>query len=168
MPRWSHRWRSLACTLLVSAAACGGGGGGDDGPNPTPTVTPITSTTPTPVGTTSVAVMRIAAQTASVQGVQLAIAYPTSKGGFGGSGDQVSCGTPTSGTVTLNDRDDGTLVFSIARATALVFPIELRCTFVAVPGARLAANDVNVGVTEVTTGNAVGNPSDVSVNVTVE
>jgi len=166
MRRRLGRRAAVALAMLFTMAACGGGGGGGDGPDAT--ATPVLTPTPaaTPAGTPVVVAFTITATT-PLQGVQLTAFYPTAKGGFAGSGDQVICGTPANGTFTQNDRDDGTLILSVATADALIVPFQVRCTFSAIANAQLTAADIGVMVDEVTSGGIAVDPASASVTVTI-
>lgn len=158
----------LALTVLLALGGCGGGGGGggNDGAKPTATPAPAPTVTATPAGI-PVAVTFTVNATAALEAVQLSAFYPAAKGSFVGSGDQVVCGTPANGTFTQNDRDDGTLILSVASATPLTFPFEIHCAFAVTPGAQLASSDIGLMVTEVTRDGAVGDPATAVVTAAV-
>jgi hypothetical protein len=158
----------LALAVLIALAGCGGGGGGggNDGPKPTTTPAPGPTTTASPAGTPLVVAFTVTA-TAPLEAVQLTAFYPTAKGGFVGSGDRVTCGTPANGTFTQNDRDDGTLILSVASATPLTFPFQIRCAFAVTPGSQLVSSDISLMVDEVTRNGAAGNPATAVITAAV-
>jgi len=103
---------------------------------------------------------------AAIQAFQLRITYATAKGSFVGSGDDVSCTTDAPGILTKNDVDDaGRLTLSIANATNLALPLTVRCGFNAAD--TIAPGDFGVTVDEVTQNNLPGDPSLLSVDVSV-
>lgn len=102
-----------------------------------------------------------------VQAFQLRVSYPTAKGSFVDSADNVSCTSDGGGIFTKNDNDAaGALTFSIADASNLGFPIQVRCAFSA--NGELAASDFTVVVQEVTQNNGLGDPAVLAVTVDVE
>ena len=131
---------ALTIFALALGQGCGSGGGGGDGdsnPEPTntpPGATPTPAATPTPVPTSTPGPRATASVAFDVtvrsplQAFQFHAAYPTEKGSFIGAADQVDCRTATGEVFTKNDRDDGTLVLSVAAASNLTFPITITCT----------------------------------------
>jgi hypothetical protein len=162
---------AVAMSLLACVAAgCGDGSFNDNndngGPNPTTpvrTTTPIRTVTPsspvvtpTPItSSTPVTVTFTADSTAGIQGFDLRITYPTAKGGFNGSADNVACTSAAPG-FTKNDKDDGNLTLIAASTSNLTFPITITCTFDQIAGQTLAAGDLGVEVREVTQNGAAG------------
>lgn len=101
-----------------------------------------------------------------VQAFLLRVRYPTSKGSFQGSGEDVACTTEARGIFTRNDDDQGSLMLSVADATELAFPIDITCLFGAEQG--IAMEDLDVVVQEVVSNNGSADPSFVTVDVAVE
>jgi hypothetical protein len=103
---------------------------------------------------------------APVQAAQLRVTYPTAKGGFDGTAGEVSCTSDGGGIFTANDDDAaGRLIFSLADASNLAFPITVRCAFSA--NGAIAPGDFTVLVEEVTQNNAPGDASVMTVAVGV-
>jgi len=181
----------LTIGMLVAALAMTGGCGDNDnsgnnndnggGARPTRTATPVagkTSTpvaataTPTPVatstpsGTTTVNVGFDVTSSAGVQGFDLRVAYPTAKGSFTGSGEDVACTTTAGGSFIKNDNDSsGTLTLIVANASNLTLPITISCTFD--ESSTLTPSDLTVTVREVTQNGAPGDVSVLTVTTSV-
>jgi hypothetical protein len=177
---------AVAMTALVAAAGCGdndnnGNGNDNDGgalptrtatpaagaPTPTRTATPAgaPSTTPTPAGTASTVTFTLGSG-AALQSVDVRVAYPTAKGGFRGSADDVECTSSASGAQFIpNDKDDGTLILIVANSVDLTFPITVTCTFDAT--SAVTADDFSPTVNEVVSGGVPGSTGDLQVEVGV-
>jgi hypothetical protein len=103
---------------------------------------------------------------AGVQGFDLRIAYPSAKGSFTGSGEDVACTTTAAGSFIKNDNEsNSTLTLIVANASNLTFPITFSCTFDA--SSSLAASDLTVTVREVTQNGAPGDTSVLTVTPSV-
>jgi hypothetical protein len=178
----------LTIGMLVAALAmtggCGdndnSGNGNDNGaPRPTRTATPgapVATATPTTAATNPGPTATPGATTQNVgfnftaangiQAFQVRAAYPTAKGSFTGTAENVSCTiTGGGGIFTKNDNDTGTLTLSVANTANLTFPIDVACTFDAT--SAITSSDITVTVQEVTQNNAPGNTADLTVAVTV-
>ncbi len=104
--------------------------------------------------------------TAAIQAFQIRVTYAPAKGTFAGEGADVSCTVEGGGGIfTKNDNENGALLFSLANASNLTFPVTVRCGFDAT--GTIAASDFGVQVQEVTQNNVPGNASVLSVAVTV-
>lgn len=184
----------LTIGMLVAALALTGGCGDNDnsngndngndngGPVATRTATPGPVRTPTSVAPTSTPVTQPTSTPGDVvqqdvdfafaaanpmQGFQIQVAYPASKGSFTGEADQVDCSiTGGGGIFTKNDNDAaGTLTLSVANTSNLTFPVSILCKF---DGTQiLSSSDLTVTVQEVTQNNAPGNKADLTVTTTV-
>ncbi len=183
----------LTIGMLVAALALTGGCGDNDnsgnengndngggGPvrtsTPKPGVTPTTvqptaTTGPNPTqtasGTTTQNVGFNFTATAGIQAFQVRVAYPTAKGSFTGSAENVACTvTGGGGIFTKNDNDSaGTLTLSVANTSNLTFPVDVACTFDATTAITTA--DLTITVQEVTENNAPGNVADLTVTPTI-
>ena len=172
----------LAATVLALAAGCGDSDTGGTGTNPTRTATPAatgvrtatpaaTVAGPTPTstpapGATPVTVTFTANSSAGIQGFDLRITSPTSKGGFSGSADSVACTSAAPG-FTKNNKGDGNLTLIAASTSNLTFPITITCTFDQLAGQTLTQGDIGVTIHEVTENGTAGNTSDLTVSVSV-
>jgi hypothetical protein len=128
------------------------------------TATPAATATPGAGGTANVGFN--VASTAGVQGFDLRIAYPSAKGSFTGTGEDVSCTTTAAGSFIKNDNDTGTLTLIVANASNLTFPVTISCTFDQ-SGGTLAAGDLTVTVREVTQNGAPGDTTVLTVTPSV-
>jgi hypothetical protein len=182
----------LTIGMLVAALAMTGGCGDNDnstngnengndngGANPTRTATPgapvrtATPTTgagnPTPTATPIVITQQIVTfgftASAGVQGFTVDASYPTAKGNFKGSDDNVDCTTSSAGSFVPNDNDAGKLRLVLGNARDLTFPINIECKFEATT--PITASDIGVTKQEVTQNGAPGNTDALTVNVTV-
>lgn len=183
----------LTIGMLVAALALTGGCGDNDnsgnengndnnggpirtatpGPVVTPTVAAATATaaanpTATPGGgTTTQTVDFDFAAANGIQAFQVRVAYPTAKGSFTGSAENVACTvTGGGGIFTKNDNDTaGTLTLSVANTANLTFPVNVECTFDAT--SAITASDLTITVQEVTQNNAPGNVADLTVTPTI-
>ena len=131
-----------------------------------PTSTPVTGPTSTPGATTQTVDFDFTAAN-GIQAFQVRVAYPTAKGSFTGSDDQVACNiTGGGGIFTKNDNDAaGTLTLSVANTSNLTFPINVECTFDAT--SAITSGDLTVTVQEVTQNNGPGNVADLTVTPSV-
>ena len=186
-----HTLRSgLTIGLLVAALAMTGGcgdndnstNGNDNNGSPRPTSTPgapvrtatatpgapVVTVTPTPGIETVATVDFDLTVTAPVQGFKFDAGYPTAKGNFEGSAENVNCTlSPAGGTFVPNDNDTGTLKIVLGNAVNLTFPINIECKFAQTAGNTLTTSDLAITVTEVTQNGAVGDPSVLTVAPTV-
>lgn len=174
---------SAMMAVLALGAGCGdnGSSGSNDngGAQPTrtttpgaPTVTPTVAPTPAATATAGETEDRNVnldfAATAALLGFQVGVAYPTAKGSFKGSADQVQCTTTASGVFTKNDQDNGTMILSLASATDLSFPLTIACVFEEAAGEDIAAGDRTITVQEVTASNGtVGDPTTLQPSVSL-
>ena len=188
---------SLTIGMLVAALALTGGCGdndnsgnfndnGNDNGNdntpistrtatPGPVVTPTTagptaSTAPTATpggGTTTQTVGFNFTAANGIQAFQVRIAYPTAKGSFTGSAENVECTiTGGGGIFTKNDNDSaGTLTLSVANTANLTFPVDVSCTFDAT--SAITTSDLTITVQEVTQNNSPGNVADLTVTPSI-
>ena len=178
----------LTIGMLVVALAMFGGCGDNDnsGENdnrggPVRTATPAPQRTSTPAGATATpapgptstpgaATQNVSfafAAANAMQAFQVTATYPTAKGSFTGSAENVSCQVNGGGGIfTKNDNDaTGKLTLSVANTSDLTFPVTVTCTFDAT--STITASDISVAVDEVTQNNAPGTKTDLTVNVTV-
>ncbi len=115
---------------------------------PTPTATAEVPT-PTPTATATQVTVKIDLSTGLVATlVGLNVAYPTSKGGFDGSGPNVDCTTGALGLFEPNDDDNGILGLQLSLGLNLTFPLSFECTFTVLPGETLIAADLDVTVAD--------------------
>jgi len=188
---------SLTIGMLVAALALTGGCGdndnsgnfndnGNDNGNdnnpiatrtatPGPVVTPTTagptaSTAPTATpggGTTTQTVGFNFTAANGIQAFQVRIAYPTAKGSFTGSAENVECTiTGGGGIFTKNDNDSaGTLTLSVANTANLTFPVDVSCPFDAT--SAITTSDLTITVQEVTQNNSPGNVADLTVTPSI-
>lgn len=112
-----------------------------------------------PVATVSFVV----GSTAAIQGFDLQITYSTVLGTFVGAGEQVSC-TSNAGTLVANGTP-GRLILLVASSGTLAIPVTIDCGFAAI--GDLSASSFTVLVREVTENGRPGDPTTVSVGVTV-
>src|SRR5690349_2014930 len=103
-----------------------------------------TTATPRAAVTTAVDLVFHFEATAELQGFQLEVSYPLTKGGIAGSADGTQCSSNGDGFFIVNDHDDGTMALIQASAVALTFPIEIRCRFDQNAGETLESADVGV------------------------
>jgi hypothetical protein len=181
----------LTIGMLVAALAMTGGCGDNDnsgnengndngGPvatrtaTPGPVVTPtavattVTNPTATPGGGTTTQTVDFDFTAANgIQAFQVRVAYPTAKGSFTGTAENVACTvTGGGGIFTKNDNDTaGTLTLSVANTANLTFPVNVECTFDATSAITTA--DLTITVQEVTQNNAPGNVADLTVTPTI-
>jgi hypothetical protein len=175
----------MLVAALAMTAGCGENdnsgnenGNDNDGGNPTPvrTATPAAATptvaptspgptaTPDGTGDENTITFNIAAS-AAAQGFELAVAYPTAKGGFRGSADGVACSTTSGGSFVPNDQDNGNLILIVGNAVNLTFPYTITCTFDAT--AAVTAADFQVTVDSVVQNGVSGDTSILTVTVGV-
>jgi hypothetical protein len=154
-------------TIPVVIQGCGPQG--PPGPaslcQPNPCVTPPPEETPTP-GAVTVRFEFIAS--AGIQGFQIRANYPTAKGSFIGTGENVACFDNGSGGIFTKNDDDasGSLMLSVANTSNLSFPFNIECTFT-VSGIAFSAGDIDLTVQEVTQNNAQGDTSALTVAISL-
>jgi hypothetical protein len=132
------------------------------------TSTPGASATPAPTATGGGNTANVSfnvASSAGVQGFDVRVAYPTAKGSFTGTGEDVACSTSAGGSFIKNDNDTGSLTLIVGNASNLTFPITITCTFDAT--GTLAASDLTVTVREVTQNGAPGDATVLTVTPSV-
>ena len=136
------------------------------GPTATQVANPTATSTPTG-GTTTQNVSFDFTAANGIQAFQVRVAYPTAKGSFTGSAENVNCNvTGGGGIFTKNDNDAaGTLTLSVANTSNLTFPVNVACTFDAT--SAITQSDLTVTVQEVTQNNGPGNVADLTVATTV-
>jgi hypothetical protein len=140
------------------------------GPVVTPTAVATTATNPTATpggGTTTQTVGFNFTAANGIQAFQVRIAYPTAKGSFTGSAENVTCTiTGGGGIFTKNDNDSaGTLTLSVANTANLTFPVDVSCPFDAT--SAITASDLTITVQEVTQNNGPGNAADLTVTPSI-
>ena len=182
----------LTIGMLVAAMALSTGCGendnssGNDNGGPVRTSTPSRTSTPgaktaTPGATTATPVptatsgggtttqnvgFNVASSASNVQGFDLRIAYPSAKGSFTGSGENVACTTTGGGTFVKNDVEaNSTLTLILAGTSSLTFPITFSCTFDAT--SALSTSDLTVTVREVTQNGTAGDPTVLTVTPSI-
>jgi hypothetical protein len=101
---------------------------------------------------------------AAVQGFDLQITYSTALGTFVGAGEDVSCTTNAAGSFVKNGTA-GRLLLIVGSAATLPVPITIDCGFSAT--GDVSASSFTVVVREVTQNGSPGDPSVLSVGVTV-
>jgi len=117
--------------------------------------------------TTTVAVTFSLGVSAPVQGFDIRVSYPRGEGSFVGSAGDVQCASDGNGAFVKNEIESlGSLALLQTNHLGLMFPVTIRCPFGAV--GTVVASDFNTVVREVTQNNAVGDPSALTVRVTVE
>jgi len=181
----------MLVAAMTFAAGCGDndnghGDNGNDNGGPIRTSTPSRTSTPgahtaTPGGPTATPAptatggggtttqnvgFNVTSTANNVQGFDLRIAYPSAKGSFTGSGEDVACTTTGGGTFTKNDNETNhQLVLILAGTSNLTFPVSFSCTFDAT--SAIAASDLTVTVREVTQNGAAGDPTVLTVTPSV-
>jgi hypothetical protein len=184
----------LTIGMLVAALALTGGCGdndnsgnfndnNDNGGGPVRTATPKPVVTPTGVAPTATTAPNPTATTGGgsttqtvdfdftaangIQAFQVRVAYPTAKGSFTGSAENVACTvTGGGGIFTKNDNDSaGTLTLSVANTANLTFPVNVECTFDAT--SAITTSDLTITVQEVTQNNGPGNVADLTVTPSI-
>jgi hypothetical protein len=129
-----------------------------------------------PIGTGALAVVDFTFDaTTDLEGFQVHASYPLAKGAFRGTGENVACShSAEPGTIFLqNHQDANRIVIFLAAAdqqtvTDLAFPIEIQCLFDVAAGQSLADNDIVVTVDEVVVNGTAGDPSALTVAVSVD
>ena len=101
---------------------------------------------------------------APLEGFDLQITYSTALGAFVGAGEDVSCTVDAAGTFVKNGTP-GRLLILGGSTSPLTFPITIDCGFTAT--GDLGPGDFTVVVREVTQNGAPGDPTALSVGVTV-
>ena len=99
-----------------------------------------------------------------VQGFDLQITYSTALGTFVGTGEQVSCTTNAAGTFVPNGTP-GRLLLVVGSSSTLAIPVTVDCGFSAT--GDLSASNFTVLVREVVQNGRPGDPTTLSVGVTV-
>jgi len=98
----------------------------------------------------------------------LNVIYPLDAGQFVRSGVGADCRKTVDAMMFADDRTDGSLRLVVGGNRPLTFPLDIACRFTVAPNTVLNARLIAVNVLEVTSGNKVGDPSELTVSVSAQ